>query len=484
MSSSDTPDNALELHAITKRFGGVVALDNVSLNIRRGRITALLGENGAGKTTLMRIAFGMIQPDTGWVSVEGVKQKLASPADAIAAGIGMVHQQFSLIPAMTVAENVALGGSGQYSTAQIVATIFDIAKKTGLQLDPFVRVADLGSGDRQKLEIIRTLAHDAKLMILDEPTAVLTSKDVDELFRQLKDFASSGGAVVLITHRLADAREHADDVTILRRGQVMLSAEMSKLSEDALAEAMLGESPSVKSPEKQAGQTSAEPVASLEALVMGDSPHRRPINLQINAGEILGVAALDGAAGLLLKALANRAVPLKGKLRLPSHIGFVPENRKDEALIADFSLSENLALANAGSRRGTMDWKALREETRHVIDEFDVRTTSSEVSPIQLSGGNQQRFVLGRELQNKPSLLVLENPTQGLDVNAGSFIHEKLRQARNGGAAVVFYSSDLDELADLSDHVLVVTQTTVKMVSPDRVTIGKALLGTLETDGS
>ena len=484
MTVSNATDSALELREITKRFGSVIALDDVSLAVRHGRITALLGENGAGKTTLMRIAFGMIQPDAGWISVNGVRKKLASPSDAIAAGIGMVHQQFSLIPAMTVAENVALGGHGKYSAGQAVATLSEIAERTGLKLDPLARVADLGSADRQKLEILRTLAHDAKLIILDEPTAALTPKDVAELFRQLKSFVSGGGAVVLITHKLADAQEHADDVTVLRRGRVVLSARMSETTRDSLVEAMLGVSPDIESAESNRDFISAGPVASLEAVVLPDDPHRRPVDLQINAGEILGVAALDGAARSLLRALANRSPLLAGRIHLPSRIGFVPENRKDEALIADFSLSENLALANAGSLHGTIDWNAVREDTRRIISDFDVRTSSSEALPAQLSGGNQQRFVLGRELSGNPSMLVLENPTQGLDVNAAIFVHERLRQARNEGTAVVFYSSDLEELADLSDRVAVVTRTAVTLVSPDRDKIGQALLGTLEKDGS
>ena len=484
MTVSNATDNALELREITKRFGSVIALDDVSLAVRHGRIAALLGENGAGKTTLMRIAFGMIQPDAGWISVNGVRKKLASPSDAIAAGIGMVHQQFSLIPAMTVAENVALGGHGKYSAGQAVATLSEIAERTGLKLDPLARVADLGSADRQKLEILRTLAHDAKLIILDEPTAALTPKDVAELFRQLKSFVSGGGAVVLITHKLADAQEHADDVTVLRRGRVVLSARMSETTRDSLVEAMLGVSPDIESAESNRDFISAGPVASLEAVVLPDDPHRRPVDLQINAGEILGVAALDGAARSLLRALANRSPLLAGRIHLPSRIGFVPENRKDEALIADFSLSENLALANAGSLHGTVDWNTVREDTRRIISDFDVRTSSSETLPAQLSGGNQQRFVLGRELSGNPSMLVLENPTQGLDVNAAIFVHERLRQARNEGTAVVFYSSDLEELADLSDRVAVVTRTAVTLVSPDRDKIGQALLGTLEKDGS
>jgi len=477
LSSSSDSQFALELDEITKRFGSLVALDNVSLKIRRGRITALLGENGAGKTTLMRIAFGMIQPDSGSISVNGAATLLRSPADAIRSGIGMVHQQFSLVPAMTVAENVALGGRGKYSTSRVVGQLTEIAERTGLSLDPHARVADLGSADRQKLEIIRTLAHDASILILDEPTAVLTVSDVSELFRQLKAFAAGGGSVVLITHKLADARAHADDVAVLRRGELVLSSMMDSVTEDSLAEAMLGTAMKSRSSNAPHKTTASTPLASFRSAVFIDTPLRKPVDLEINAGEIVGIAALEGAARTMLRVLAGRGQIISGNAHLPEEIGFVPENRKDEALVADFSLSENLALRNAGTRTGLIDWAAVHDQTQEVIREFNVRTRSSEVIPSQLSGGNQQRFVLGRELQNNPQLLVLENPTQGLDVNAAAFVHDRLRQARDAGAAVVYYSSDLDELAEISDRVIVVSTTGIKTVRPDKTEIGDALLG-------
>ena len=481
MSTDDTSNVALELHDITKRFGSVVALENVSLQIKRGRIKALLGENGAGKTTLMRVAFGMIQPDAGWISVNGARTKLPSPSRAIAAGIGMVHQQFSLIPAMTVVENVALGGTGRFSREEIASTLSDISSRTGLVLDPFAKVAHLSNADRQKLEIIRALAHKASVLILDEPTAVLTPGDVTELFKQLKSFAHHGGAVVLITHKLSDAREHADDVTVLRRGRLVLNEEMSATTDESLAAAMLGSSRDFSTPQRKSIPSVSTTVVSVRSVVLADNPRRSPVSLEIGRGEIVGIAALDGAATSLLRAIANRVKPLSGTIELPERIGFVPENRKDEALIADFSLAENLALADASSRSGVMDWNAIADETTEVIRAFDVRTPGNEVSPAKLSGGNQQRFVLGRELRGRPALLVLENPTQGLDLNAAHFVHEQLGEARDNGAAVVFYSSDLDELADLSDRVLVVSRAGVISVPPDRDNIGRALLG---TDGS
>jgi general nucleoside transport system ATP-binding protein len=468
----------LSLHGITKRFGTFTALENVALSIESGRITALLGENGAGKTTLMRIAFGMIQPDAGSITVYGDQKRFGSPADAIAAGIGMVHQQFSLIPAMTVAENVALGGSGQFSFDETASLLRSVAERTGLTIDPSARVADLGSAERQKLEIIRTIAHDAHVMILDEPTAVLTPRDTGELFKQLRTFAASGGAVVLITHKLADALEHADDVSVLRRGRMVLSSPMSEANEASLVNAMLGETPHLVSARETKSPASSV-VASLDRVTMRDKRSGKTVtvSIRIHSGEIIGISALDGAAIPLLRMLAGRTKALSGTVTLPARIGFVPENRREEALIEDFSLTENVALTDAGKARGLISWSAIENETRSVISRFDVRTPDTDTSPAKLSGGNQQRFVLGRELRNSPELLILENPTQGLDVNASAFVHEQIRHARSNAAAVVFYSSDPDELAELSDRVIVVSGDTLTEVPADRDAIGRALLG-------
>jgi simple sugar transport system ATP-binding protein len=471
-AKSDTP--VLALNGITKHFGNFTALDNVTFAITKGKIHALLGENGAGKTTLMRIAFGMLKPDAGSISMDSRVTVFASPSDAIAAGIGMVHQQFSLVLAMTVAENVALGGRGSYSFERTARLLADVAKRTGLELDPAQRVADLGSGDRQKLEIIRTLIHNARVMILDEPTAVLTPKDAGELFAQLRAFANAGGAVVLITHKLADAIEHADDVTVLRHGKVVLTSSMGQVNEATLATAMLGAPPA--EPEGQIKARVGD--HSVIASVVGKLSSRQPeTNLQIRAGEIVGIAALDGAATQLLRALAGRSSTFEGVINQPSRVGFVPENRQEEALISEFTLTENLALASAGERRGLMNWRELAAQASTVIDEFSVHTKGPDQHPAQLSGGNQQRFVLGRELRSNPLLLVLENPTQGLDLNAAAFIHSRMKVARDSGSAIVFYSSDLDELADVSDRVLVISRSGITEVEPDRIRIGNALLG-------
>lgn len=469
----------LELHEITKQFGGVTALEQVSFKVKRGSIHALLGENGAGKTTLMRIAFGMVTPDAGWIATDGQRKHISSPADAIACGIGMVHQQFSLVSAMTVAENIALGGKGRYSLRAVTRLLADIAARTGLELDPMEHVANLGSADRQKLEIVRTLAHDARVIILDEPTAVLTPGDISELFSQIQSFAERGGSVVLITHKLRDALEHADEVTVLRHGHIVMTSAMSATDRHSLATAMLGTAP-VRETRGRLSATLSAPVARLEGVVLAEERYtagRPAIDLELRGGEIVGIAALEGAARPLLRTLAGRSKAISGTALIPSDVGFVPENRREEALISGFSLTQNLALSIAGEGRGLLNWRGLERETAAVMKDFDVRATGIEATPDKLSGGNQQRFVLGRELRNDPPLLVLENPTQGLDLAATVFVHDRMRLARSKGIAIVFYSSDLDELAELSDRVLIVSGSGIVETIPDRNEIGSILLG-------
>lgn len=454
---------ALEMRGITKRFPGIMALDDVSIVLNRGSVHALLGENGAGKTTLMRIAFGLTKPDSGSIERNGTPLKLHSPADAIAAHIGMVHQQFSLVPAMTVAENVALGGKGTYRFEDVVQRIRKVERETGLRLDPSAIVRDLSSAERQKLEIVRTLAHSAEVLILDEPTAVLTPDDIGELFGQIRKFADGGGSVVLITHKLGDAIGHADTVSVLRRGNLVLNSEMSSVTQDSLARAMLG--------------STIQKAVATRIATKGGSVVTRVEGIEVREGEILGIAALDGAAAILLRELANVADKPADGFDSLHRVGFVPEKRQEEGIVADFTLTENFALKNAGARRGRMPWKSFRQKADRVIRDFDVRAPGPDVLARTLSGGNQQRFIIGRELSDMPALLVLENPTQGLDVNAAMAVHERMLSARSVGTAVVFYSSDLDELAELSDRVAVVSSAGVAFANPDRDEIGRLLLG-------
>ncbi|MEP6904646.1 MAG: ATP-binding cassette domain-containing protein, partial [Gemmatimonadales bacterium] len=400
-SISVTPSLALELQQISKHFGRVEALSRVSLQVQRGSVHALLGENGAGKTTLMRIAFGMIRADGGEIRVDGVRRELRSPADAITAGIGMVHQHFMLAPAMTVAENVELGGRGKYSARAAANTIRRLGEQTGLLLDPSARVSTLGVAAQQRLEIIKALAHNARILILDEPTAVLAPAEVRDLFAQVRKLALDGTSVVLITHKLRDAQQYADDVTVLRHGKLVLQGSMKNHTDTSLAEAMLGKHPAFITDSSAATSSTGDPIISLEnvgVVQQNDVRRLRGVNIQIRAGEIVGIAALDGNATHLLRILAGRSKPTEGIAKIPTHVGFVPEDRLRDALVPGFSLYENVALLESGRRKGRMPWSRIRRDTLTLLDSFDIRTADIDMTAQTLSGGNQQKLVLAREL--------------------------------------------------------------------------------------
>jgi general nucleoside transport system ATP-binding protein len=494
---------ALVMRGITKRFGAVTALDEADLVVQAGTVHALLGENGAGKTTLMRIAFGLIKPDAGSVAIAGIARRLTSVADAIAAGVGMVHQHYTLVPAMTVADNVALGLGGHYDVRAVSERIRSIGTETGLALDPAAGVSDLSVEAQQRLEIIKALARNARLLILDEPTAVLAPASAAELLRWLRTFAVGERAVVLITHKLREAVSVADDVTVLRRGRTVLAIAASGATEAALAHAMLGTStratdrsrtePGAGAPSsvRASGPTTAFstglPTAPPAVVISAKDVTIRDlrgvmklsgVSFEICAGEIVGVAGVEGQGQHeLLRAVAGRMAVASGSLVAPPEVGFVPEDRQRDALVLEFPLYENVALRGAGSRRGRMKWRRVRDETRQLLAAFDVRADGEDVPASTLSGGNQQKLVLGRELAAKPSALVVENPSRGLDIQATAAVHDRLLDARDSGCAVLFYASDVDEVLALADRILVVAQGTVREVARDREIAGRAMLG-------
>jgi simple sugar transport system ATP-binding protein len=470
-------DVMLALEGITKRFGDTPALEDVSFAVRRGSVHALLGENGAGKTTLMRIAFGLLERDRGTVRARDVA--IGTPADAIRAGLGMVHQHFTNVPAMTVAENVALGGVGRFSMTSAAERVRDISKRTGLSLDPMARAESLPVGAQQRLEIVKALAHGAHVLILDEPTAVLAPGEAAELLAWLRRFADEGNAVVLITHKLRDAIGVADEVTVLRRGRRVLSEPVAQVTEATLATALLGEelAPIGKSPATPPGPVIANALEIEVHDYRGVATVKRA-TLDVRAGEIVGIAAVEGSGQReLLRAFARRLVPHRGELSLPAEIGFVPEDRHRDALVLDFAPGENVALRGAGMRRGRMAWRRIRAHTELLVDAFDVRGASERRTVRALSGGNQQKLVLARELDGAPALLVVENPTRGLDIRATQAVHERLRAAAAAGAAVLLYSSDVDEVLALSNRLLVMHAGVVRSVGFDREEVGRAMLG-------
>lgn len=472
---------ALVLRGIAKRLGEVQALRDASLVVRPGSVHGLLGENGAGKTTLVRIAFGMESPDAGAMEVDGTPVRLASPAEAIAIGIGMVHQHFTLVPAMTVAENVALGGTGRYDPAAARERVRALGRTTGFRLDPDVRVRDLSVSQQQRLELLKALARDARVLILDEPTAVLAPSESQELLRQLRRLAAEGRAVVLITHKLREVLRVADDITVLRRGVTTLANRRSDIHEAELVEAMLGET-QAHSAEARHPPPAGRVVISSRGVSVADDRgvmRVRDASFDVRAGEIVGMAAVEGSGQReLLRALAHRLPSASGTLELPDIVGFVPDDRHREGLVLDMSLSENFALRGAGARRGRMRWREVAAATRTVIREFDVRTPGERALAGVLSGGNQQKFIIGRELEGPPPALVIENPTRGLDVRASSYVRARLRRARDDGVAVLVYSADLDEIIDLADRMLVVFEGVVHEVPVDHAAVGRAMLGT------
>jgi simple sugar transport system ATP-binding protein len=503
---------ALALVDVSKRFGPAVALDGASLTVGAGTLHAVLGENGAGKTTLMRVAFGLVRPDAGTVRVHGAVRRFASPADAIAAGIGMVHQHFTIVPAMTVAENVALGGRGPYAPRAAAARVRAVGSATGLALDPAAVAGTLPVAAQQRLEIVKALARAARVLILDEPAAVLGPDEAEELLGWLRRWVDGGGTAVLVTHKLRDALRHADAVTVLRRGRTVLARPVRRdddtLDEGRLAAAMLGDasgsaaadatgdpaadgmadgidgaSPGALPPAPDG--TASRVVVRAERVRVVDAQgvvRVRDATLTLRAGELVGVAAVEGSGQHeLLRLLAGRVAPAAGVLDRPGRVAFVPEDRHRDALLVDGSLVENLALAGAAARRGRVPWGALAARTAALVAAFDVRGGEAGTAAGALSGGNQQKFVVARELagagDDVPALVVAENPTRGLDIRASAAVRARLRAARDAGAAVVVYSSDLDEVLALADRVLVVHDGRVYDAPPDRDAVGRLMLG-------
>jgi simple sugar transport system ATP-binding protein len=476
------PPEALALRDVDKRFGGSVALDGASLVVRRGTVHAVLGENGAGKTTLMRVAFGMVRADRGELRIDGTVRRFTSPAEAIAAGIGMVHQHFSIVPTMTVAENVALGGRGRYDARAAAERVREVGARTGLVLDPAAIAGALAVSGQQRLEIVKALARDARTLILDEPTAVLTPVEGRELLTWLRGFVAGGNTAILVTHRLRDALAYADEITVLRRGRTVGTLDVGEATEAQLAELVLGEPPTVHA-EGRGGAVSEIVARSRDVgYVDGQGVARvRGATFDVRAGEIVGIAAVEGAGQHeLLRLLAGRLVPTTGLLERPAQIGFIPEDRHRDALLLDAPAVENVALHGAGARRGRMPWRAIAERTASLVESFDVRGGGTAAPVRSLSGGNQQKLIVARELAAAgaaPPLVVAENPTRGLDVRAAAAVHARLRAARDAGTGVVVHSTDLDEVLALADRVLVMYAGHLTATPADREAVGRAMLG-------
>jgi simple sugar transport system ATP-binding protein len=468
-----TAPPALALRAIGKRFGSVPCLHGADFTLMSGELHALLGENGAGKSTLMHVAYGLLRPDAGKIEVAGTPRAIASPRAARALGIGMVHQHSTSVPALTVAENVALASGWSVHPRRLRGRVRALAEGAGLPLDPDTRAGDLGVSLKQRLEIVKALASDARILLLDEPTAVLAPGEADDLLGVIRAFTARGGSAVLITHKLDEALTAADRVTVLRQGEVVFAGPVEGQTAATLAAAMIGGGgvdSSASAPASLPAGGRADPSTTGPALVRLDDaeiPREagrgiavRRASLSVRAGEIVGIAGVEGNGQReLLRAVAGRIGLLRGRRAVAEPVGFVPEDRSTEGLIPELTLTENVVLGSRANepwiRRGRIDWRTARACTATLLREFGIVAPGPDARVAALSGGNQQRLLVARELARVPRVVVAENPTRGLDIRAAAGIHARLRGAAAAGGAVLVYSSDLDEVLALADRVLV-----------------------------
>jgi len=478
----------LTLRGIHKHFGAVHAVRGVDFALERGEVHALLGENGAGKSTLMHVAFGLVRADRGDVLVDGVARTLRSPREARRLGIGMVHQHFTSVPALSVAENIALAAGWSPKPRQLAKRVDAVFRRVGLGLDPDAPTWTLPVALKQRLEIVKALATDVRILLLDEPTAVLAPAEADELFRVVHRFAERGGSAVLITHKLREALSAADTVTVLRRGHVTFLGRTAELDSDSVLRYMIGG----RLPESRSAPATAPGAVRIRAEALDVAHDGRggtallQATFSVRAGEIVGVAAVEGNGQReLMRAVAGLLPPLRGRLDVTGPVGFVPEDRTTEGLIPEFSLTENLVLGLdrgvpwiQGRRFRRIDWRIARKGATDILRNYEVDAPGPGVPAASLSGGNQQRLVIARALEQKPAVLVAENPTRGLDIRAAQAVEDRLRAAAREGAAVLVYSSDLDEVLQIANRVLVVADGTVTEVPShaSRAEVGAMML--------
>lgn len=482
---------SIELKGITKKFGALVANDSIDLKVARGEIHAILGENGAGKSTLMNIVYGLVNADSGKILVEDKEVIINEPADALKYGIGMVHQHFMLIPVFTVAENIALGREqskgGFLSLDEIKKKIRLLAEEFKFDIDPDSLIEDLPVGVQQRVEIIKALIYDAKVLILDEPTAVLTPQETDELLNIMRTLKNKGTSIIFITHKLREVQEVADKITIIRLGKVVNTV-ASNTSQEELASMMVG-----RQVDLAPNKTEVKPgkiILDINKLNVSNSLGRKIIDslsLQVRAGEILAIAGVQGnGQSELARAIVNLEDHVSGSIKLDQKeilgitvqdslragIAYIPESRELDGLISSFSIVENLILdvhdISPAAKKGRLNPDYINDNSAKLVKEFDIRTQSIFDTASSLSGGNKQKVVLARELSREVKLVVASQPTRGLDVGSIEFVYEKLLAERSANRAILLISSELDEVLELADRIAVIYKgEIVGEVGPD-----------------
>lgn len=496
---------ALELKGVTKRFPGVVANDDVSLSVARGEVVALLGENGAGKTTLMNILYGLYTADEGTVSIDGEEVVFNSSADAIAAGIGMVHQHFMLVPVFTVAENVVLGEEptgfgGVIDRGEARKTVRQISERYHLRVDPDALVENISVGVQQRVEIIKVLNREAAFVIFDEPTASLTPQEVDEFFAIVEGLKADGKGIVFITHKLGEALRVADRIVVMRGGKVVAEVLPEDATTQVLADLMVGRSVDLRVDKEEANPT--DTVLTVTDLVVLDDRNVKAVDgvsFEVRAGEIVGIAGVQGNGQTeLIEGVVGLRPIVSGTVRLngddvtdfnprqlhESEVSHIPEDRQESGLVLDFTVAENMILDSYYERPFSngvrMDWDATYEGARRLVKQYDVRTPGVQVPVSTLSGGNQQKVIVAREFDRKVKLVIASQPTRGIDVGSIEYIHTQIVAKRDAGAAVLVVSSELDEVLALSDRIIVLFHGKVAgEFTPDAdvTDIGLAMLG-------
>lgn len=470
----------IEMLDIRKEFPGIVANDNITLQVKKGEIHALLGENGAGKSTLMNVLFGLYQPEKGQIRVNGQEVKITDPNVANDLGIGMVHQHFMLVQNFTVTENIILGNeptrTGKINIKKAAQDIQELSNQYGLSVDPYAKIQDISVGMQQRVEILKTLYRGADILIFDEPTAALTPQEITELIQIMKKLIQEGKSIILITHKLKEIMSVCDRCTIIRKGVGVGTVNVQETNPDELAALMVGREVHFKTEKKTA--TPKEAVLTIKELVVEDSRGVEAVsslNLSVRAGEIVGIAGVDGNGQTeLIEAITGLRKIKSGSITLKnqelstlstrkiteSGIGHIPQDRHKHGLVLDYTIGENIGLQTyyqkPMSKSGILNYKEMYKKAKELIVEYDVRTPSEYTQARSLSGGNQQKAIIAREVDRSPELLIAAQPTRGLDVGAIEFIHKKLIEERDKGRAVLLVSLELDEVINLSDRIAVI----------------------------